>query len=294
MPIIYQNSNRRQFLHTILGAAAAAVVNPLALAGDKNTIRLALLSDTHVPEDVENNYRGFYPYQNMGAVVSQVAATDLDGAVITGDLARLQGLPGDYANLKKLLQPLAGVMPVSMALGNHDNYENFTRAFTPQAGEQQPIDKKHVLVIEHPALRLIILDSLLSTNITPGLLGKKQRQWLKGWLQSHNDKATLLFVHHTLGDEDGDLMDVERLFKIIAPAFAVKAIVFGHSHQYRFDVRDGIQLINLPAVGYNFSDDQPVGWIEASLTAKEGEFKLHAVGGGKKRDGKTTKLIWRS
>ena len=102
---------------------------------------------------------------------------------------------------------------------------------------------------------------------------------MTGYLQTNDDKPTLLFFHHTLSDGDGDLLDVPRLFEIVKAAPAVKGLVFGHSHVYSFTERDGVHLINLPASGYNFNDAQPVGWVEAQLTANGAEFRLHAVGG---------------
>ena len=70
--------------------------------------------------------------------------------------------------------------------------------------------------------------------------------------------------------------------------------MYGHSHKYEFRESDGIQLINLPAVGYNFTSAQPVGWVEARLNGKGGEFVLHAVGGNPKKDGRTTMVRWRA
>jgi hypothetical protein len=104
----------------------------------------------------------------------------------------------------------------------------------------------------------------------------------------------VIFVHHTLDDQDGSLLDSDRLFSIVKPHRKVKAILYGHSHVYRFDTVDGIHLINLPAIGYNFGDTEPVGWVAAHLTAQGGEFKLSAIGGNLERNGKTTSLRWRT
>jgi hypothetical protein len=128
----------------------------------------------------------------------------------------------------------------------------------------------------------------------PGLLGKAQRQWLVKYLSECDDTPTILCFHHTLGDGDGDLLDLPRLYTAIKPIRKVKAIVYGHSHEYKFSEFEGIHLINIPAVGYNFNDSEPVGWVEAVLTAKDGRFKLHAIAGNTDNDQTVTKLTWRT
>ncbi|MGB2806641.1 MAG: metallophosphoesterase, partial [Sedimentisphaerales bacterium] len=213
---------------------------------------------------------------------------------IAGDLARLEGKLGDYANLKKLLKPVAQKTPVLMALGNHDNRENFLRIFNTIAGEKQPAASKHVVVFNKPPVRLIILDSLFYVNKVPGLLGRAQRRWLEDYLRKCDDTPTILCFHHSLGDGDGDLLDVPRLFDLVKSIRKVKAILYGHSHEYRYSEFEGIHLINLPATGYNFSDTEPLGWVEARLTAKGGDFTLHVVAGNKDKDGSVKKLVWRT
>ena len=296
--IFYKSMNRRNFLKTSLTALGTiAALNAGCAPGLQRTqyqaSRWALLSDTHIPEDVNNNYRGFYPYQNLQKVVPGIISALPDGIAITGDLARLTGQPGDYANLKKLLEPIAEKRPVFMALGNHDNRDNFVKVFDNVPGEKQPVKGKHVVVANKPPARLIILYSLLYVNKTPGLLGKAQRQWLENYLTECDDTPTILCFHHSLEDGDGDLLDLPRLLSAIKPIRKVKAIVYGHSHVYQFTQYEGIHLINLPAVGYNFNDSDPVGWVEASLTAKDGDFKLHAIAGNTSNDQTVTKLKWR-
>jgi Icc protein len=184
-------------------------------------------------------------------------------------------------------------MPIAMALGNHDDRKNFLAAFGSPAGRQN-VPAKSVVVVEGSAMRLVVLDSLLEANVTPGLLGKAQREWLLTFLAASPLRPTMVFVHHTFDDGDGSLMDSRQLFDIVRGFPAVKALVYGHSHAFRFDVWEGIHLINLPATGYNFNDKEPVGWVESELTAEGGAFTLHAIGGNKAQDGRTISVRWRA
>ncbi|MHC4437959.1 MAG: metallophosphoesterase family protein [Planctomycetota bacterium] len=294
----FNSMNRRSFIQTVLAAFGTLITinagcSPDLIKPDEKQTKLALLADTHIPEDIENNYRGFYPYQNLQRTAEDIISASPDGAFIAGDLARLTGESGDYENLKKLLSQLAEETPVFMGLGNHDNRENFLKVFDETPGEKPAIKGKHVTVVEMASVRLIMLDSLLYVNKVPGLLGKTQRQWLEDFLKECDETPTILCFHHTLSDGDGDLLDLPRLYSIIAPIRKVKAIVYGHSHVYGYSEFEGIHLINLPAVGYNFSDSEPVGWVEARLTSRGGDFVLHAVDGNKDKDGSVMKLAWR-
>lgn len=254
--------------------------------------RWALLSDTHVPGNPANEYRGFRPFENTMKAISQVSETKPDGIVICGDLARLEGEIADYENLKRLLEPLPDGIPMGLVLGNHDNRKNFLRVFNKQPAAQQVKDK-HVLVLETPVARLILLDSLFIVNHVSGLLGKGQRMWIESYLQTAPNLPTVLFVHHTLDDGDGALLDAPRLFDVIRERRMVKAIVYGHSHVYGYRKEGDIDLINLPAIGYNFSDAQPVGWVEAVFSSEGAAFTLHAMAGNRANDRQTTRIRWR-
>ena len=293
-----KSMDRRNFIRASVGALAGLIgvrtENAFGSGKAQKETKWAFLADTHIPEDISDNYRGFYPYQNLQKTIPQILSVRPDGVAIAGDLARLEGKVGDYANLKKLLDPIAEKTQIFMTLGNHDNRENFLGLFKNTPGEKQPVGGKHVLVVKWPSIRLIILDSLFYVNKAPGLLGKAQRQWLKDYLLRCDDTPTILCFHHTLGDNDGDLLDVLRLFDLIKPVRKVKAVLYGHSHEYGYSEFEGIHLINLPAMGYNFSDTEPVGWVEARLTAKGGDFTLHVVAGNKDKDGCVTNLTWRT
>ena len=247
-----------------------------------------------MPADPKGEYRKFLPWENLKRVVPQVIESRPEGVILNGDAARLTGELGDYKAVKELLAPLAERAPVYISLGNHDDRDNFFKVFDNPSGIRQKISGKHVVVIEGPSLRLILLDSLLYVNKVSGLLGKAQRDWLAGYLANADARPTLIFVHHTLGDGDGDLLDVERLFQLVRPQRKVKAIIYGHSHKYAFSQDDGMHLINVPAVGYNFSDEEPVGWVEAIVTATGVDMKLRAFGGNRAADGKSRSLTWRS
>jgi predicted phosphodiesterase len=225
--------------------------------------------------------------------VGQVSAKPFNAYLVNGDLARQLGHEGDYRRFSGAIEPLAGKSALALSLGNHDDRKNAIAAFTATAGDKEPVADKWVSVLETGPLRFVLLDSLYQTNISAGLLGKAQRDWLGGYLRAHADRPTVVFVHHTLDDGDGSLLDSDRFLNIVTPHRHVKAVMYGHSHVHKYDVRDGMHLVNLPAVGYNFADDQPVGWIEAELSAKGAELKLHALGGNRAQNGRTRALEWR-
>jgi 3',5'-cyclic AMP phosphodiesterase CpdA len=285
MPVTLRPT-RRGFLQAALGAAATA-------RGAAPATRWALLSDTHVPADPALEARGFRPYDNLARVVPEIERWAPDGAIVSGDLARTEGLAGDYRSLDTLLRPLAAKLPVSLVLGNHDDRKNFLAAFSKSPGARQPVPNKCVTVIESAPVRILLLDSLLYTNRVAGLLGKAQRAWLEEYLARPNQPPTILVFHHPPTEEDSALLDSDRLLHIAARSRQVKAIVYGHSHAYNFQTQDGLHLVNVPAVGYNFTPGEPVGWVEATLTAEGADFRLRAFAGNREQDGKTLSLRWR-
>lgn len=280
------NPTRRTFGLALAGALSVQAAGP--------ETRWALLSDTHIPADPMNEYRGFKPVENLKQVVPQVAAWKPEGVLVCGDLARLEGLAGDYSALKTLMSPVMTGAPCALALGNHDNRENFLAGFGAQQTGAQPVKGKHAVSIDAGPVRIVALDSLVMPNYTPGYLGKAQRQWLADYIDQVDARPIVICVHHTLDDSDGALLDAPRLFDIVKTRRKVKAILFGHSHEYDFETWEGVHLINLPAVGYNFRDSEPVGWVEGVFRADGAAFTLRAIGGNRGGDGKTTEVKWRS
>jgi Icc protein len=286
---------RRAFLKSAALSGAAVMVSGLRGAPSSPSPRelhLALLSDTHVPGGCRTGYRGMDPCENLRIAAAQIVAVRPDGVVICGDAARLEGQAEDYRELRALLQPVAAVAPVYVALGNHDDRARFLGAFPDRPGRPSPVDGKHVTVIEHEALRVVVLDSLLYVNQVAGLLGRAQRAWLARFLPTIADRPAVLCVHHPPSDGDGDLLDADRLLLLAAANPHVKAIFHGHAHVWSVGRRDRLPVVSLPALGYSFDDAQPVGWVDARFRADGVSLTQRAVAGNRADDGKQTLLSW--
>jgi len=279
-----------------MGLAAASGVITLKpkevlSATSTDFTRWAFLSDTHIHADPKHRFRGFCTHQNLRKTVDQIGAKMPEGLVITGDLARSRGGADAYENVKSLLAPISRARPVHLAIGNHDDRDSFLTAFTGSADTGTGIKDKYITTAMAGPIRMVLLDTLLYVNMFPGMLGNLQRIWLETYLRMSDNTPTILCFHHT---PRADLLDMRRFIDIIAPVRKVKALVFGHSHKYDFSEIDGIHCINLPATGYNFTGSQPVGWVEARMTAHAGEFILHAVGGNMRQHGTVRFLKWRA
>jgi 3',5'-cyclic-AMP phosphodiesterase len=293
MPIL---CDRRSFLKTAFSTVATlSVASRYVYAEPKAEVHWALLSDIHIAADKGDTFRGFHPHENLKAVLAKVSGVPFDAMLVNGDLARQQGKPADYEMVTEYLNPVTEKFPLAITMGNHDDRKNARSALASIAGEVQPVEKKLVMTIDAGACEFIMLDSLLATNVVPGQLGKSQREWLAGYLRANSLKPAIIFVHHNLdADEDGALTDAGRLLEIVRPATNVKAIIYGHTHAWKHDKQDGIHLVNVPAVGYNFKDSEPIGWTDAYFSAKGGRLKLNAIGGNMASNGETLELPWRS
>lgn len=286
--------NRRTFLRKSLIFSSGFIVSSRFLtASDSEPIRWAFFSDTHIPADPTQTQGPFRLHDNLREVVRQILGKKVEGAIITGDLARKEGLPEDYQALRSLIEPLGQSIPIGLAPGNHDHRKNFLSIFDSRAGSIQPVSDRLVTIFETPVFSLVLLDSLLDTHVVPGFLGKLQREWLTEYLNKNHQKPVLLFLHHNLTDGDDSLLDADRLLRIMESNPQVKGIFYGHTHRFEVASSKGLHFINLPAVAYNFSVEQPVGWVEAALTPVGGVFKLHAIAGNSAVDGKTVEVTWR-
>ncbi len=241
--------------------------------------RWALLADTHLSADPEAEYDGQSTLPNVLRALQDVAAANPDGVIVAGDLAWSEGLAADYERVAETFTELARDRPVAFALGNHDRRDRALARFHPEAFSlNEPA--KLITVIEAPAARFVLLDSLYRTDVVPGLLGQAQRDWLCGFLDSQTPAPTILVVHHPLREDDGALLDGDRLLRIVQPRSQVKAILTAHDHVWRAERRRRLHVTGLPSAGFSFLPASvATGWVEVELEASGARLRPHGGSG---------------
>ena len=296
--------SRRSFLgRSLLGAAclllpgrdSAAAPGPAASRGRP----WALLADTHVHEALYEKNRNSHMAANLVRAVSEVLDEGAGTALVNGDLARLVGNPGDYGRFLELVEPLRrGGLAVHATLGNHDDRSNFRQALaragaTRDGAGQTALPERHWASVEVDGTRWILLDSLEKVNATPGLLGKPQIEWLAGELDRTPTTPAIIFLHHNPETTDIGLKDTADFLAAIRPRRQVKAVFFGHTHTWRRWDDDGIHMVNLPATGYSFRAEEPIGWVLARPSPGGLEIELRSIGPAHRDHGKKIALAWR-
>ena len=299
MPISLPPISRRRFLAQSLAAAAltlggGCLVPRRETAGES----WALLSDIHIAADRKRMARAINMTDNLMAVTKDVLALPQTprAVLVSGDLAFNSGETADYAAVMDLLQPLRqGGLPIHLALGNHDHRERFWNAMRHDKSVQRSLADKQVAILRGHNANWFVLDSLVKTLHTPGVLGDAQRAWLARALDHNADKPALIVIHHNPNNGfSGALDDTEELLEILRPRRHVKAYFFGHTHRWDLS-RDesGIHLINLPPVAYLFDASLPNGWVHATLRTEGISLELRCLNHAHKDHGQITDLKWR-
>jgi Icc protein len=305
--------SRRRFLAGALSSSALLMIparwgGPLAAgdtapAAEKPLPAWALLADTHIAASDAGENAGSNMARNLQRVVEEVIAAAPRGAIIDGDIARLDGKPGDYERLLAHTAPLAGAgVSLHLTLGNHDHRENFLHAWKAKPVEaaqdigsrQAAVSGKHAGALIADGHHWLFLDSLETVNATPGSLGEAQRNWLAARLDGERELPALLFVHHNVESTPVGLQDTGALLNIVAARPQVKAIFFGHTHTYRRWEVEGVHLVNLPATGYAFSKNEPLGWVKATIVEGGMELELRSIDPAHPAHGRRERLAWRA
>jgi 3',5'-cyclic-AMP phosphodiesterase len=195
---------------------------------------IAHLSDLHVrPEGVL--YKGAADSNRMLAeALAHVNALRPrpDLLLITGDLVD-EGLPAEYANLRKLL---AGCeLPYFVMAGNHDDRLALRQAFADHAYLPAGTGPLHFAIEQYP-VRLVALDTTVPGK-HHGHVDDAGLAWLESTLALDRTRPVLLLMHHPPFScgipylDEYRCFDTERLAEIVTAHSHVERVLCGHVHR---------------------------------------------------------------
>jgi hypothetical protein len=154
------------------------------------------------------------------------------------------------------------------------------------------------VIVEGRHADWFVLDSTIRTGIVHGEMGEPQLEWLVAELDKRPDKPALLTAHHypSMSEGDNGLRDIDAFWRVIQPRKRVKAYLFGHSHQWRHQERDGLHFINIPALAWLFNEEsnpQPRAWVEALVDPDRMRLHLHCLNEVRPPGGGRHEFQWR-
>jgi hypothetical protein len=304
MPVTLPQLSRREFLKRAALAGVGLGLAPLkshaGLFGkSRDPHTFVFFSDTHIAGDPAQTYLNVNMTDHLIACARELAAWPVKPAavIVNGDLAYLTGQPEDYATFGKLIEPMRALAPVHLSLGNHDAREIFWSAFPRDAAKLKSVPQKQLSVFSSARANWFLLDSLDITSKTPGELGGAQLDWLARELDLRAHKPAVVVVHHNpqFPKVTTGLLDSAALLDALAARRQVKALIFGHTHDWHIEPHaSGIHLINLPPTSYPFKAGRPSGWVRATLARDGLEIELRSLDANHPEHAQVKQLAWRA
>ncbi len=313
MPITMPPLTRRRFLAGSLGLTAGAALTPCVMADSSDRLipldpdRVALLADTHISGDPKQFVYGtqwpgspIKPDEHEGVIMADCLAHVVRDvisqnprpghAIVNGDCALSSGHSEEYREFIRLLKPMreAGII-VHITIGNHDNR---TRLWQEIPGLKREQVGRHVGVVELPKVNLLLLDT------GQGDLGEEQLVWLGDRLGLPGKKPILAFAHINPYRRPGTRpikghRDGASLLQLLTHRKNVKALFYGHTHNWTVERWVDVHMINQPPVSYCFGKGDPNGWIDMRLTDAGGDLELRCINEKHPRHKERHRLLWR-
>ena len=311
MPIILPPIARRDFIKGSFVLSGVSITASSFVVADSKSVRfdpnrIALLADTHISADPKQSYPGTKwpgsPVQedehesvnmadSLESTIKSVIALDPRPAhlIVNGDCTLSRGTEAEYQELLRLLAPIrAAGITIHVTIGNHDNRENLWELLPFLKEEQMGIQSS---VIESPHANLILLDSGRK-----GILGEEQLNWLAEELDKQADKPSLVFGHFNPYPNRGvrpikGMRDGASLLELLAKRKHARAYLYGHTHEWQYDQRDHLHLINQPAVSYYFGKGHAHGWIDLKLSEKSADLELCCIDPKHKQNGDRIQIV---
>lgn len=203
---------------------------------------IAQITDLHIGFDPGNPDE--YNMQRLKAVLERIASgpNRPDLLLMSGDLTEF----GDAQSYARLAEAVAGCeFPVLAMTGNHDIREPLRAAFPDTPAHDGFIQ----YALELKGLRLIVLDTL-DPGRHGGAFCEVRAAWLAAELAAHQDKPTVIALHHPPFESgiawlDSDAREpwIERLAATLAGHDQVRAIISGHLHRTIQTAWEGVPLM---------------------------------------------------
>ncbi len=203
---------------------------------------LIQLSDCHLSEDPDVDYRGENADANLKRLLPAIRALRPDGLVLSGDISE-DASPSSY---RRVLDLLEGICPdIAWLPGNHDDRAVMEAVFTGEGISAGP-------VLERAGWQIVLLDSAVPDR-PEGHLDEKRLAPLD---QLDGQHPALVFVHHQPVPVNAPwidkylLVEAEQLWDRLDPA-VVRAVAFGHVHQVFRGEKNGIACLSAPSTVAN-------------------------------------------
>ena len=189
-------------------------------------MRIAQVSDCHLPASADVLYRGISAYKNLELILAKVADFSPDLLLATGDLSE-DASPSSYSALKRYFDTLGvDVLPVP---GNHDEPQQVASIFPGS-----PVE--NLEVSDHGEWQIIRLNSCIDAR-PEGRVTEENLEQLATLLRENPTRPRLLVLHHQpvlVGSPWIDkyrLQNPLELMSLVAACDGVKAVLWGHVHQ---------------------------------------------------------------
>ena len=215
-------------------------------------MKIAHLSDLHIDSSKDEIY-GVKPYDNLLRVVSILEShTDIDLAVITGDISN-DGCKSSYLLADKAFSKLS--FPVYIINGNHDNakelfetkFKKFRSAPVFSFGDIDFITINTVALAED------------GTNRSRGILPMMELGRIRNII-TNGDRKNIILMHHP-ATETGSWLDRRILenrdifIKTITSSDKVIAVLSGHNHYATTDHVGDCLFCTAPSVSTSFDKE---------------------------------------
>ncbi len=235
---------------------------------------IAQVTDTHIRKNGQKAYGRVDTYRALRETVDHLNGLTPrpDAVVVSGDLVD-GGSAEEYATARPLLDRLQ--MPYYAVPGNHDERENFRRAFADKG--YLPATGFLNYVIEDFPVRLVGLDSVVPGQ-PHGDLCPERLDWLAQCLAADRQKPTLVFLHHPpflTGINHMDAMmcqNGESLGAIIQEHPQVQMLLCGHIHRIIHTTWHGIAACiggsPAHAVAFDLTPDGPAAFVMEPPTSR--------------------------
>ena len=209
-------------------------------------VRLLVFSDPHLFASPQGSLRGVQTLPALERVLDHATAlADVDALICCGDIVNDE--PEGYAHFARVLERYG--KPVYCIPGNHDDPAQLRAALSRppfQVGGHVDVSN----------WRIVLLDSCVPGHAR-GALRPEELEALERSLAS-TDRYALICVHHQPVSMSSRWLDAigianaDELLDVIDAHANVRALAWGHVHQYFDGQRGQVRLLATPSTGAQF------------------------------------------